>query len=160
MVLVWKTLHAQVNILRFASPCATETRPHRLRSTAARSLVTKGHLENSPSEVPKAGSGFKSASVRMGAQKPKTPVDPSIAKNLLEFINASWTPYHAVGVIPVKIDIVSAKIVPIGFLCTIMPMRGQSCAGPFISVDGHYRTHLSSSDICTEQAVTLVTMNG
>jgi hypothetical protein len=33
----------------------------------------------------------------MDAQKPKIPVDPSIAKNLLEYINASWTPYHAVG---------------------------------------------------------------
>lgn len=114
MVLVWKTLHAQVNILRLATPCATETRPHRLRSTAAQSLVIKGQLEDFSSGIPKADSGFKSASVRMGVQKPKTPVDPSIAKNLLEFINASWTPYHAVGMIPIKIDAVSILSVSVG----------------------------------------------
>ena len=102
MVLAWKISHAQVNILRLASPCATETRPHRLHSSAARSLVVKAQSGDLPPVSPVAGSAFKSASVSMGAQKPKTPVDVSIAKNLLEFINASWTPYHAVGVILIQ----------------------------------------------------------
>lgn len=112
MVLVWKSLHAQVNILRFASPCTTETRPHRLRSRTARLLVTKAQADDPPSESSSAGLGsaFKSASVRMGNQKPKTPVDPTIAKSLLEYINASWTPYHAVGKISTQIDTRTRKV--------------------------------------------------
>lgn len=96
MVLVWKPLHAQVSLLRFASPCSTE-RPRHLRSRSARLLVTRSQQENSEPEVPLAASAAAPPVPTMNAQKPKIPVDPSIAKNLLEYINASWTPYHAVG---------------------------------------------------------------
>lgn len=33
----------------------------------------------------------------MGADKVTSPVDVAHTQNLLEFINAAWTPYHAVG---------------------------------------------------------------
>jgi aspartyl aminopeptidase len=33
----------------------------------------------------------------MVKEEASAPVDPKIAKALLDFINASWTPYHAVG---------------------------------------------------------------
>lgn len=34
----------------------------------------------------------------MAKNQPKATVDINIAKAMLDYINASWTPYHAVGV--------------------------------------------------------------
>lgn len=98
MVLALKQLHAQVRVLQIATPSYAAARPHDLRSKPKRTLVTRSQLEDSPSGSSSPELALTPAvPTLMGAQKPKAPVDPSIAKNMLEYINASWTPYHAVG---------------------------------------------------------------
>ena len=99
MVLAWKPLHAQVKILRVANPCqcSPEVRPHQLYSRRARALVLRNQSDSDFLGSASTGPSPTPAVPTMGPQKPTIPVDTSIAKNLLAYINASWTPYHAVG---------------------------------------------------------------
>ena len=55
--------------------------------------VKSSSVTGSEDSLPLSGSGG-----RMAKNQPKATVDINIAKAMLDYINASWTPYHAVGV--------------------------------------------------------------